>query len=148
VYRKRTGGYLSYNNAMATKLTPAGVFAKWVVAPLILVLIGYFLLGPRIGKSMSAGASATKDAQEGPANADPPTPATTVSTDQPSSGPDVDVTVQPAGSAANHPHSLHAKHKKPVPKPAEDGAPATEHKPHANVIQPDEAGNPDSSTAG
>jgi hypothetical protein len=34
---------------MHERLTPLGLFMKWVVAPLLLALLGYFLLGPTLG---------------------------------------------------------------------------------------------------
>src|SRR5690349_1717746 len=33
-------------------LTPIGIFAKWVVVPILLVVVGFYFLGPRMGHLM------------------------------------------------------------------------------------------------
>ena len=46
-------------------LTPFGMFAKWVLLPCALAVIGFYVLGPRMGRlmpSMSPGAEADEGA--------------------------------------------------------------------------------------
>ncbi len=37
---------------MQGRLTPLGVFLKWILIPGALAAVGYFVLGPRIGKGI------------------------------------------------------------------------------------------------
>lgn len=68
----------------ARALTPLGVAAKWLVVPVALGAIGYFLLGPRLGGVVTPSAKT-------PAKAEKPG----------FSAPDVDVDSSPASRYAN-----------------------------------------------
>ena len=43
-------GYLSYNKPMPRTQSPGLLIGKWVVIPVLLALLGYFVIGPRLGK--------------------------------------------------------------------------------------------------
>ncbi|MEZ0326413.1 MAG: hypothetical protein ACAH95_10945 [Fimbriimonas sp.] len=58
---------------MQGRLTPLGVFIKWVLIPVALAAIGYFVIGPNIGKGVFERLKAEPK------------------------GPSVDVSVQPTG---------------------------------------------------
>jgi len=112
---------------MADKRTPIGALTKWVVAPLIVGAVGYYVVGPRIGGSGSSK-STSKTSDLGPENVDPPSP-------PPSSkkkktvdeAPNVEVTVEKSPSEDSSspepkPKPVHHKHKKPVTAPGDDGS--------------------------
>ena len=50
---------------MAGRLTPLGLFVKWVLIPLLIACLGYFLLGPSIGSRMAHPLESTEP-QGGP----------------------------------------------------------------------------------
>lgn len=78
---------------MAGKLTPAGVFGKWVIAPALLALFGYLVIGPQVGKSLESVSKISKSTSSEPANADPPDVNTPRAGKGKSPAPEVDVTV-------------------------------------------------------
>jgi hypothetical protein len=54
------------------RLTPFGLFLKWVVAPILLAVVGYLIIGPSIGKDIFErlkvpGMETPKDKPKGPA---------------------------------------------------------------------------------
>jgi hypothetical protein len=99
VYRKRIRGYLSYNEVMAVKLTPAGVIGKWVIVPILVLLIGYFVVGPNVGKTIAKTARSARIAKDEPPNADPAPTEGHHAASTSTSGPDVDVRVHRAKNA-------------------------------------------------
>ncbi len=133
---------------MADKLTPIGVFTKWVVAPVAIGLVGYYVVGPRIGGSTSKKTGEASDM--GPLNVDPPTTSTTTPKKKKvEEGPNVEVTVQKETQAATSPDPsdsmpkpIHHKHKK-APKPTDDGS-------SSQLTSPpdDQGGSAGASTAG
>jgi hypothetical protein len=46
------------------RLTPLGYFLKWVAIPVALAALGYFLIGPRIGKDIFERLKVAKPAAE------------------------------------------------------------------------------------
>lgn len=141
---------------MAVKLTPAGVFGKWVLAPVALLLLGYFVVGPRIGKSKNV-AHNDPAAESGPANADPQGEATSPKKSK-GSGPEVDVTVSPEGGHSNaEPDVMHVDqglkivkskhHKAPKKDPDPDGDPSDKQA-RPGTPDKDEGGSAGATTAG
>jgi hypothetical protein len=111
---------------MAVKLTPAGAIGKWVIAPIVLLLIGYFVIGPNLGRS--AGKQPKESIPAGGAST--PSDAPLASTDSGKDGtpptPDVDVTVRHGNEtdvAVTPPRPRH-RNRKSAPKPDEDKTPA------------------------
>ena len=132
---------------MADKLTPIGVLTKWVVVPVAVGLVGYYVIGPRIGGSVSKKAGASSDA--GPVNVDPPSPAGTPVKKPVDEGPSVEVSVQKApggdGNAPTEsmPKPLHRKRRKPAAKNPEDGSST-----QLNTPGEDQGGSAGATTAG
>ena|ERR1700733_4908687 len=136
---------------MAVKLTPAGLIGKWVIAPVALLLIGYFLIGPNIGKvpapkSTTASVSRGEPSGAEPPNADPPP------SNQQAAGPEVRVSAHRLADGANpdqvadtRPTPRRRRHRS-EPKPAEktpNPAPTT---PPPSTT--DEGGSAGATTAG
>lgn len=46
-------------------LTPMGMFVKWVVVPSVLAVIGFFVLGPRMGRLMPSMAPGAEPDESG-----------------------------------------------------------------------------------
>ena len=159
VVRTRSSGYLSYNEGMAVKLTPAGVFGKWVIAPIALALFGYFVVGPKIGNSDPGKAKDDASSTSGPANAYPdasPSPGTKKN----GAEPEVDVTVAHASesnpNATSQPDPIQQdqtvpvvkkKHHKAPPKDPDDEN-ASPKPPRPGTPDKDEGGSAGSTTAG
>lgn len=144
---------------MAVKLTPAGVFGKWVLAPLALMLLGYFVVGPRIGKP-SKSTLHDRASESVPANADPQGDASSPEKST-SSGPDVDVTVSPEGSHSNsqisEPSVMHIdqglkivkpKHHKSSKKAPDEGEDPSDKPARPGTPDKDEGGSAGATTAG
>ncbi len=121
------------------KLTPAGVIGKWVVAPLLLLLLGYFVIGPRIGQVDPKADSAHESADGGPVNADPPAPPKAAN----AAGPDVDVKVE----ATTHASAPRRRRKKPS-TPVQNGEDTMPKPLHSSNPSSDEGGSAGSTTAG
>jgi hypothetical protein len=124
------------------KLTPVGALGKWVLAPLALILIGYFLVGPKIGRS-TGNDSKDQQSSNGSQSPDPSSP-TQPSANQPAA-PDVDVTVQKSDGPA--PEQVKPRHR---PRKV-DQKPDVAQKPLTKPDQatpPDEGGSAGSTTAG
>ena len=145
---------------MAVKLTPAGVFGKWILAPVVMVLLGYFVVGPRIGKPGATASHDKPSAESGPPNADPEDDASSPKKSK-SSGPDVDVTVAPAGGHANNqlsePEVMHIdqglktvkpKHHKFPKKDPDTGGDPPERSSRPGTPDKDEGGSAGATTAG
>lgn len=129
------------------KLTPAGAIGKWVFAPLALILIGYYVVGPRIGKSAGTDPK-ERQAASSDRPASPSSPAQR--SENKSSGPDVAVTVQKTGNSELDQPTKPRRHRSPKgdKKPAvADSKPPTL-KPDQASAPPDEGGSAGSTTAG
>jgi len=140
---------------MAGKLSPFGVFGKWVIAPALMVLLGYYVVGPRIGKTTKPGTILDSNSTIGPANADPPAEEKTSSAKPHSAGPEVDVTVNPANAgqsgtevaqATSKPQ--HRRHKKAAPRDSEGNTQILARPGHTGPPSEDEGGSAGSTTAG
>jgi len=133
-------------------MTKAGLIAKWVIAPVVLALLGYFFVGPNLGKVAGAAPKSPQSTANEPPNADPPAPSgtTAIGTEKP--GPDVTVDVHKVDSSAtavaeDAPRPPRRKHHKTGPKPADQ---ADAPKPPSASTPPtkDEGGSAGSTTAG
>jgi hypothetical protein len=51
---------------MAVELTPFGKFTKWVIIPVTVGLIGFYVTGPRFGSRIAKKAEALKTQISGP----------------------------------------------------------------------------------
>ena len=97
---------------MANRLTPLGMVLKWLIAPIVIGAIGYYLVGPRVEskvtpdliKTISPGTGAKPDPEE----TDPKTVQRTFS------APEVDVTVTALNKRDDRPKRR--KRKRPTPK--------------------------------
>jgi hypothetical protein len=121
------------------KLTPAGAIGKWVLAPIALILIGYYLIGPRIGKTAVKPPKSQADT-----STVAPTPSGT-ETDTRPTAPDVNVTVQRADDT---PRRRRHRVAKPDQKPEVAEAPKPLHTADQGTTPPDEGGSAGSTTAG
>jgi hypothetical protein len=134
---------------MAVKLTPAGAIGKWLIAPVLLMLIGYFLIGPNIGKPNRVEAKGSPSSKVDSTETDPPTVGKESEASRQAPAPEVDVTVQKeqeTSVATTHPHSR-LRQKTTPHKPASDDSPH-QPKPGASAQPPDEGGSAGSTTAG
>lgn len=124
---------------MASTLTPVGIALKWAVIPLALAALGYFVVGPKVGGAKPAVVAPAKRAEAATDSAPAPVveatvtqpkrPARTRAADapavEPTSGPTVDISVQPDDAtkpdvSVETPHKRRRKRplvKKPIPKP-------------------------------
>ena len=132
---------------MADRLRPLKLFGKWVVVPVALCVVGYYVVGPRIGSRVSdhikqmAGDQFTMlnkqvhkivtpapqagSAKQAPVESKPPAPAPATFFAQPDSGgPEVQVSVrsQTSGRTAIRADGTvvprkHRVHRKPKAKP-------------------------------
>ncbi|CAN5409144.1 hypothetical protein BH11ARM1_BH11ARM1_15580 [soil metagenome] len=116
---------------MAT-LTPIGIITKWILLPVGLAALGYFVVGPNIGRDalkgvkVPANLQAILPTQPGATATNDPTPETVVKpgTDGAAKGPSFDVSVLPVSAPAPKPRRRRTP--RPVtPKPVENAAPAT-----------------------
>lgn len=123
---------------MAGRLSPVGLFTKWVVVPLALAAVGYFIIGPSFGGSASKEKAAASDL--GPPNADPP-----VDTAKPKSGPAVDATSDSSSSATDDsmPKPIVKKHKKKHAQSNDDGSSSS-----LDSNKTDEGGSAGATTSG
>ncbi|MBC8066175.1 MAG: hypothetical protein H7Y17_15190 [Chlorobia bacterium] len=107
---------------MASRLSPLGIVVKWIVVPISLAAIGYFLVGPRVESKVPQGVKdkvrEVANGQEAPAeepNAEEDKPARQFTE------PEVDVTVTALNTRENRPKKKRRKRRKP---PAETTAPS------------------------
>ncbi len=140
---------------MARSQSPGLMIGKWLVVPILLALLGYYVIGPYFGKHKAGPKQETlESAATAPDSTDAAPPkhtsrskqgAATVSTIAP---PDVDITVhkvsrQVTDIADSAPESKPRRHKKAHVDP--DELPKTH---DATDDQPDEGGSAGSTTAG
>lgn len=105
---------------MAGRLTPLGVFLKWIVVPASLGAIGYFLVGPRVDSDVAkklqkkvgevTGQKSSTDDPESSSEEDKPE-------EQPTSkyaAPEVDVTVTALNSRPTTTKKKRKKRRKPT----------------------------------
>lgn len=117
-------GYLRYNHCMPRRLSPVGIFFKWVVLPAASVALGYFVVAPLFEYK----AKTHDDLDEAPPAASVPAPDLSQGNRQ----PEMEVSVR-----ENKPKPKPASRRsKPKPKPEKP-------KPEEVKIVPDEASNPD-----
>ena len=138
---------------MSAKLTPAGVIGKWVIVPALVLIFGYYVVGPRAGKAVLGPSKSDQAVANEPPNADPTPVNPSVAAEQKPSGPDIDVSVhkvKPGSTevAATSPKPARKRHKKTAPKDPESPAPADQKKPDSTVPPPDQGGSAGSTTAG
>jgi hypothetical protein len=113
---------------MANRLTPLGMVLKWLIAPIAVGAIGYYLVGPRVDakvapdliKSITPGIEAKPDANE-------PDPKTV---QRSFSAPEVDVTVTALNRREERPKRRRRKRASPkvetpavAPNPVEAAPP-------------------------
>lgn len=107
---------------MASRLSPLGIVVKWIVVPISLGAIGYFLVGPRVESKVPQGvkdkvrevANGQEFAEDKP-NADEDKPTRQFAE------PEVDVTVTALNTREDRPKKKRRKRRKP---PAETTAPS------------------------
>lgn len=113
---------------MAGRLTPLGVFLKWIVVPASLGAIGYFLVGPRVDSDVAKKIQKKVGEVTGqkPATTDPESGSGEGASDeQPSSkfaAPEVDVTVTALNTRPTT--TTRKKRKKRRKPPTESTAPS------------------------
>lgn len=114
---------------MAGRLTPLGVFLKWVVVPVSLGAAGYFLVGPRVDGKMAkeitdkmnevtGNVPTTDESGEPPEGAEPD--------EQPTSRftpPEVDVTVTALNTRPTNTRRQRRRRAAPVSQPAAPAEP-------------------------
>jgi len=135
-------------------MTRAGLIAKWLVAPGILVLLGYFVIGPGLGKVTGTNPKSAHPKGDEPPNADPPARAGGTADGSEKPGPDVTVDVHKTkpdqvSVAEDAPRPPRRKRHKSDSKPSEQDAGASQQKP---LVKPppaaDDGGSAGSTTAG
>lgn len=144
---------------MSNRPSPLGWLTKFVVAPVSLAAIGYYVVGPRVGGDLKAAAKVpglnqlvAKGAPAPPKPAEPgpqyqrgpdPTPVQDLTTH--AGGPQVDVDVRPSVEApVEEPKPKpRRKRRKPKPAPVETPQPAAEPvAPAPTVLEPAPASPP------
>lgn len=135
---------------MAAKLTPAGAIGKWIVVPVALLLIGYFLLGPKVGRLGIPALNRLQTVGE-PPNADPQPQQATGAT-QHALGPEVEITVHKthakSGEVATHAASAHHRRHKVAAKQESQPASTVSKPPVGGPPTQDQGGSAGSTTAG
>lgn len=110
---------------MATRLSPLGIIAKWLLVPGALALIGYYFVGPRVGGGPSAHrptAEAHAPGDDGKETTQIPDDATSLDEESPAprksfKEPDVDVSVSPARSNSRRSSSTRRRSSRaPAPR--------------------------------
>lgn len=111
---------------MAGRLTPLGVFLKWIAVPVSLGAIGYFLVGPRVDTDVAKKIQKKVGEVTGQKPTDPdPGSEEDKPEEQPSSkfaAPEVDVTVTALNSRPTT--TTRKKRKKRRKPPTESSAPS------------------------
>jgi len=123
-------GYLSYNEPMASSKSAGLLICKWILVPALLAILGYYVVGPRVGKSkvkpVSDQSAPAKDSEvpavphsEHSARSADPNPASPTA-----SAPDLDITVhkvarRASSTAETDPEVEPRKHHRRKAKPAE-----------------------------
>jgi len=109
---------------MGSRLTPLGLIVKWVVAPVGLALVGYYVVGPRLGKTTQAPESTAPESQTAaPSQTDSPA-VTEVKNDKPSGPPPVDDAVKTKPAAPNVEVTVRPANASPA-DPGSDASAAT-----------------------
>ncbi|MDR3692660.1 MAG: hypothetical protein P4L46_24985 [Fimbriimonas sp.] len=84
---------------MARKQSPGLLIGKWIILPILLALLGYFVIGPRIGKvkakpETQESAQPSSTAMETPQSDPVGHPSTADQTESKPTPPDLDISVQ------------------------------------------------------
>lgn len=112
---------------MASRLSPLGIFVKWLLVPASLAALGYFIIGPRVGDQVLSP-DAKKKIQEVTGQPRPaPAGELNISNDEvlpdedkPAknyTAPDVEVTVNPIGNTEREKPRRRRRKKKPPVTP-------------------------------
>ena len=139
---------------MAVRMTKTGWIAKWVVVPGILALLGYFVIGPSLGKVTGTTPKSAQSKGDEPPNADPPAKAGATADESKKPGLDVTVDVRKVkpdstSVADDAPRPRRKKRQKTEGKPSEPDPGTSPQKPLAKPHPTnDEGGSAGSTTAG
>lgn len=107
---------------MAGRLSPLGIVTKWLLVPGILAVVGYFIIGPRIGDKVLPGGLKKQlepVATTGTQTASVTEPVKTFT------APEVDVSVTPAANTQPKKKKRRRKKKKPPVTVTAPETPAT-----------------------
>jgi hypothetical protein len=134
---------------MASRLTPLGFIVKWIVAPLSLGAVGYFLVGPRVESQVpkelkeqvqKVAGSTQNEPEAEPVDEDKPTAGPTHNFSE----PQVDVSVTALNTRQTRPKKK--RRRKRAKPPVVNTAPAGE--PAVSPPPPDGGGAADPGTPG
>ncbi|HJP82812.1 MAG TPA: hypothetical protein VJ835_04830 [Fimbriimonadaceae bacterium] len=125
---------------MAGRLSPLGITLKWLVVPIALAAVGYFLVGPRVENNVpeeykQKAAQVMRGESSQPEKSENEADATPASNQSKFAEPQVDVTVTALGTRQDPPKRKKRRRRKPkveTPAPTET----------APAIPPDNAGEP------
>ena len=119
---------------MARELSTAGLWLKWLIAPLALVALGFFVIGPRFGGQMQAMVESSQSPKPSGdvARTDAAPPSAPSAVTAASSGPEIEVTAKPVSRRTRRSAPVKPK---PKPKPVEVD-PASDATPFTPLFRP------------